>query len=1187
MTLSENAIEVLKRRYFIKDKDGKCIEDWEGLCHRVSDAIAKDEPVKSRKKWAKKYFDLMYNLKFLPNSPALMNAGKDDAQMMACFCLPIEDSMDKIMDTAKDMAMIHKAAGGTGFNFGKLRPKNSIVNSTSGVASGPISFMKMLNDICEQVKSGGRRRGANIGLLPVHHPDILDFINCKQDTSQITNFNISILVTDIFMRAVIEDKEYNIINPQTGVVEKKLKAKMVFNKIVDNAHATGEPGLFFVDTVNKTNEYPEDPISNCNPCLVGDTKIAVADGRGSVSIKQLADSGDDVPVYCSDNNGRTVIKWMRNPRLTGYNEKIYKVILDNGNMIRCTGNHRFVLKNGNIKEAKTLKRNDSLNILNRVCAPFEYIFNGSNSSSNNYWWIQRTNKSFKAEHRLVHEFINDVNIPSGYVIHHKDFNSLNNNIDNLELMRRQDHDNYHGSKMFGDNNPMRRAKTEWSKEKWDRYHNIMSVAISAEKNGRYSGVSNEEIKQYAILLTTQLNRRASTNEWEEYCEKNKIHVKYFSKWRKNNLFGGVSQLLKWAAIECDVEYVDIDPRVVKTYQKALGFGFDAFIENGKTFVIKKCEFCGTEFSIDYQRREIGVCSTSCSNKLYYKLHGNNNDRTNAVRATYNKKNEETREKQILAYNDLKNNLLRDPFLIEFKDYCKKIKTSHRFGRVFKTFQELKDVAQLANHRVISVEFDGYEDVYNGTVDDYHNIYIGGFVDILDEEYFVESYVLTLQCGESPLRNYESCDLGSINLSKYYDVKVDWDNLEKDIRIATRFLDSIISQNHYPLDIIKKETEKTRKIGLGIMGFADLLYKMKIKYGSEESFKFAEKIMKFIQDISVSESEKLGVEKGMCPVFDSRRNIWTTIIAPTGTISIIAGASSGCEPVFSLAYMRMCMDDTKMTVINEIFLEVLKEKGIELTDPLKEKLFTSNSIKDIKEIPDEIKDIFVTTSDITPEEHVKIQSSFQKYVHGGISKTCNMAKSATKKDVGDAFLSAYNLGCKGITVYRDGSRPNQVLSSTVENKDNKEESKIRYRSRVLTGTTEKFETPLGNMYLTINKNKPDEEPIEVMINIGKSGGITLSFMEALGRLISTGLKYKIPLMRLAKCLKGIKTTENSSFDGHRKMRYDSIPDLIGKELERLSKEKIKEEKFFNECPECGDILRKEEGCIKCHCGYSKC
>ena len=702
--LTPNALTTLQQRYFIKNKDGEIVENFEDLCRRVAKHVASCEKPEYREEWEERYYSIMNDLCFLPNTPTLMNAGKPNGQLAACFVLGVEDTMESIMDTAKNSALIHKSGGGTGFDFSRLRAKNSIVATTSGTASGPVSFMDMYNGITEKIKQGGTRRGANMGILRVDHPDIMEFITFKQDLSKLTNFNISVAITDVFMQAVRDNKEYDLIEPNTNKVSGQLKAKEVFDKIVDCAWETGEPGLFFIDVTNKLNGY---------------------------------------------------------------------------GVIRAT-------------------------------------------------------------------------------------------------------------------NP---------------------------------------------------------------------------------------------------------------------------------------------------------------------------------------------------------------------------------------------------------------------------------------------------CGEQPLRDNESCNLGSINLAKYVNYKkFDWDLYIEDITIATRMLDSIIEVNHYPLEIIKNTHAETRKIGLGVMGYAEALILMGIEYGSEEAEKFADKCYSMMSKVSKATSVELAIEKGKCLACDDwknpRRNYWTTTIAPTGTISIIAGCSSGIEPIFAVAYERNILDGMKLTEFNPIFRQMMEEAGVEITKAMEQELITNSSIQKIKGIPNEIKKLFKTASDVTVEQHIRTQSIFQKYSDSGISKTINMDETATKKDVAKAYMLAYDLGCKGVTVYRNNSRANQPMSNKIE----EPKRKTYNRTTRMNGFTEKVKTNLGNMYLTINEHAQGE-PGEVLITIGKSGADISGLGECIARLASVGLQWGIPPHKIAEQLIGIKGEANII---HENSKFLSIPDLIGRRLDDSAKEKTKKkETTLEKCPMCESALYNAEGCKTCMCGYSKC
>ncbi|WP_420544414.1 vitamin B12-dependent ribonucleotide reductase [Tepidanaerobacter syntrophicus] len=773
MNLTENARVVLEKRYLIKDENGKVIETPEELMERVARAVAKAEskyPGADPDKWAEKFYDIMAELKFLPNSPTLMNAGRELGQLSACFVLPVEDSMEGIFDSIKYAALIHKSGGGTGFSFSRLRPKGATVKSTGGVASGPISFMKVFNAATEAVKQGGTRRGANMGILRVDHPDILDFIRCKEDDKEITNFNISVAITDKFMEALKNDETYDLVDPHTKKVAGKLKAREVFDLIVDMAWKNGEPGIIFIDRMNKYNPTPE----------VGE--------------------------------------------------------------------------------------------------------------------IESTNP----------------------------------------------------------------------------------------------------------------------------------------------------------------------------------------------------------------------------------------------------------------------------------------------------------------------------------------------------------------CGEQPLLPFESCNLGSINLVKFVKksgekIEIDYEDLKDTVHKAVRFLDDVIDVNVYPLKEIEEMTLSNRKIGLGVMGFADMLIALGIPYNSDEALKIAEEIMSFIDKESKNASCELAKERGVFPnweksIYKERgiklRNATTTTIAPTGTISIIAGVSSGIEPVFALAFERHVLDNQRLVEIHPMLEQVLKERGL-YSEELMEKILERGTLQGIEEVPEDIKRVFVTAHDISPEWHVKMQAAFQKYTDNAVSKTVNFPQNATREDVKKVYLLAYELDCKGVTIYRDRSREEQVLNkgAKIEKKVNEEatesqeeanmDDKIKPRPRpnVTYGSTEKVKIGCGNLYITVNS---DENGIcEVFTNLGRAGGCP-SQSEATSRLISLALRAGIDVKAIVEQLKGIRCHSTlRQMATNKDIKVLSCPDAIGRALERsmgktivvngnsdVNEADIKRYVDINNeelekankkkpnpgknnsngalCPECGHELEHEGGCVVCRsCGYSKC
>ncbi len=687
---SENALRILRARYFMKDENGNLLETKPSqLFRRVARYIASAEKTsKARDYWFKRFYQAMMNREFMPNSPTLTGAGRDMC-LSACFVLPIEDSIESIFDAVKNTALVHKEGGGTGFDFSRIRPKGSMVKKTRGVASGPVSFMKIIDAATEEIKQGGVRRGANMGILRVDHPDIEEFITVKRDGKTLTNFNISVAITDKFWKALKEDEEYELIAPHTGEVVGRRKASEIFDKIVESAWAIGDPGLVFIDRINELNP-----------------------------------------------------------------------------------------------------------------------------------------------------------------------------------------------------------------------------------------------------------------------------TKYFGPIRATN-----------------------------------------------------------------------------------------------------------------------------------------------------------------------------------------------------------------PCGEQPLHDWESCNLGSINLARMYDRRkkeFDWDKFAYTIETAVRFLDNVIDVNKYPIAEIEEMTKLNRRIGLGVMGLADLFIMMGIKYDSEEALEFAEKIAKFLREEAEKQTRALAEERGNFPNIhnsiykgEKRRNATVLTIAPTGTISRIAGCSSSIEPIFAFELVSHILDG-KLVDIHPLYKEWKEENPDAPLPPY-----------------------FVTAHEIEPEWHLRMQAAFQKYVDNAVSKTINFPNSATVEDIKKAYLLAYDLGVKGITVYRDGSRAEQVLVKA------EQERKLRPMERPdsLPSRTDKIKTGFGTLYVTVSFY--NGKPFEVFAQIGKSGYSTMADAEAIGRLISLCLRSGIDPELIVQQLKGIGGSEPIFYNGQ---IVQSIPDAIAKVLERIIGEvKQSEEKdiFVDKCPVCGWPL-PDEKCPTCpNCGWSKC
>ena len=817
-TLSQNARTVLEKRYLVKDKSGKPVETPEDMFWRVATTIAEADRKygatdKQIEKTANQFYELMTQRRFEPNSPTLMNAGRPLGQLSACFVLPVDDALSNgssgIYDTLRSMALIHQSGGGTGFSFSRLRGRGSMVRSTTGVASGPISFMQLYDASTDAVKQGGTRRGANMGILRVDHPDVMEFVTSKEDLTKITNFNISVAITGKFMEALKAGTTYDLIDPATKKVVGQMDAKEVWDKMIEGAWRTGEPGVFFIDEANRYNPVPH-----------------------------------------------------------------------------------------------------------------------------------------------------------------------------------------------------------------------------------------------------------------------------------------------------------------------LG-----------------------------------------------------------------------------------------------------------------------------------------------------------------------AYEATNPCGEQPLLPYDVCNLGSINVGFYVnDGKMDWKSFAKDIHISTKFLDNVIDANKYPLPEIDALSKRIRRIGLGVMGFADALIKLGIVYDSPEGVEFGRKVMEFVDVEGKKESARLADERGAFPEWAQSiwgpdatcardaegkrirpemklRNCNVTTVAPTGTISIIAGCSSGLEPLFAVAFMRN-QAGVMMPDVNEDFVAIAKKEGW-YSDALMERIAKTGSVIH-DEVPVKWQKVFATANNISPEWHIRMQAAFQEHCDSAISKTTNFSHAATKEDVRKIYELAYEMKCKGVTVYRDGSRDGQVLSTgaTAEaaaKRDGKADEASRQeladlnerlaeltsandrlqkllfdaeaeslqrrqkRSRpdVLKSTAIRKETPLGTMFVHITEDDKGQ-PFEVFINLGKAGGSAMADAEAMGRLISLSLRSGIPIQQVHRQLRGISSDRAVGLGPNKVL---SVPDAIGLALEdwMRTKQGVQQEllttsetlaapgakpvvqqtvtaggaqmqfeavntgeNFIGTCPDCGSQLEFAEGCVKCHvCGFSEC
>ncbi len=1111
--ITENAEIILRERYLRRDREGNVIETPDQLFRRVADAIAKingdydDERTFEDER--EEFYHALKNLDFVPNSPTLMNAGLDLGQLSACFVLSPNDDMDSIFQQVKNAAKIFQSGGGVGYSFSRLRPKGDMVRSTGGVASGPVSFMRVFDEMCNTIKQGGKRRGAQMGVMSVQHPDIEGFITAKDNEDALNNFNISVAVTEEFMEAVRYGEKYPLINPYTKEVVKRLDAKEVYAKIVEQAWKNGEPGIIFIDRINEDNafdveKYPEHYIDATNPCFTADTRVYSYEGLKCIG----------------DLNGRDEIDLVIDERehdqnpLTGFDVRktgekpIYRLRTKEGYHVRLTDNHRIKTERGWV-QAKDLNKGEKIHILNKKGGFGTY---GDDNMGSVLGWL-----------------IGDGTIKSdGAVL-----------------------------SFFGE------EKEELSLDFADMVNHLVDAMENADRSYTVAPIeikSRDEVRVQSLRLLRIVERMGLTEDKhivpEEVFQGTEGMQRGFLKALftadgcvQGTIEKGCSVGLAHSSLKLlqDVQQILLNFGIASEIYENRRDGHDKLLPDGKT---------GEKL---YRFKALHELMISKDNLIRFK----------------NEIGFLTKEKQnkLDAYTD---NTSRMPY----KEYYKA------------TFLELKE--------------DGFESVYDLTEPITHS--------------FVANGIVVHNCGEQPLEDFEACNLGHINLNHCVkEGEVDWKKLEKLVSLSVRFLDNVVDASDFPNvvgydgeeDAITKNVKANRKIGLGVMGWHHMLIRLGIPYDSKKALKKAEEVMGFIQRKSKAESRKIAESRGNFPNWQQSkcdtpmRNATTTTIAPTGTTSMIANTSGGIEPLFAVSYVKNVLDGKKLVMPDPVFEEIAGERGI-LDEKLMQKIADKGNVTDIKEVPDDLKAIFVTAMDIKPEWHIRMQGAFQKYVDNAISKTVNFPNDAEEEDIKRVYDLAYDLKCKGVTVYRTGSRSEQVMEVEGDKKESREIFEMRPRKRpaVVKGTTQKIPTGYGGLYVTINE---DEHGLfEVFAQIGRSGGFTQSFTESLARLISLCLRSGIPTEEVISQLEGIRSPEVTFLHGEKIL---SIPDAMAKALKwhlggkprveqvRLPTDDTDSENDIKKivaqglnpaCPDCGSMMYLSEGCCVCpSCGYSQC
>ena len=1109
----ELAANVWINKYALKDSQGNIYEKTPDDMHRrLASEIARIEQKYPNGLSEKEIYQLLKNFKYIvPQGSPMAGIGNPHqiSSLSNCFVIGnAADSYGGIIKMDEEQAQLMKRRGGVGHDLSHIRPKGSPVMNSALSSTGIVPFMERYSNCTREVAQDGRR-GALMLSVSIKHPDAEDFIDAKMESGKVTGANVSVRIDDEFMRAAMQNKTYTQqypVDAKNPKVKKEIEASKLWDKIIYNAWKSAEPGVLFWDTIRRESvpdcyaDLGYKTIST-NPCITGETMIALADGRGHLPIQQLAEEGLDVPVYCLDKAGKLSIQTMRNPRITGYNKKVYKVTLEDGLSIRVTDNHKFRLKDGTYKKASDLKEGDSLMILSKYQAP---IVKEKGKTKNDYWWLHYGKYgNSKSEHRLIAEYAQR-KIQSTEVVHHIDRNNLNNHPDNLEIMSIQAHNELHTSEMRGANNPIFRIKA--NPKKWAAYSAKMSTATSGLKNGKAYPITNKALLQKAVELTQQLGRRFSKQEWQKFAAENELPMA-FSNFRKE-FFGSLKGMAEMAAVIVGVEYAEKDPRLVKTWLKAKAQGYNAIIKANRVIVEKVCEYCGEKFWLEYHRREVAYCSSICVNK---NLNSNPNiqlKRTTALNSTVAQKAAQVKIKQLNVFTQSRYELERIPTQKEWETLCRQKNIPYRLRTKygFKSWEDLKEKAQFHNHRVKSIEFDGYENVYSGTVDYFHNYFSGGWKTKTSSGKDKFLYINQLNCGEIPLCPYDSCRLLAINLFSYVEnpftesAAFNFEKFAQHVQIAQRIMDNIIDLeiekidqilhkiNTDPESEVIKQTERElwekirktcvegRRTGVGITAEGDMLASLGLQYGSDEAIDFSVKVHRTLALNAYRSSVTLAKERGAFPIFDAsremknplikrlkavdgtlyddmvkygRRNIALLTIAPTGTVSLMTQTTSGIEPVFMVSYKRRRKvnpndREVKVTFVDEVgdHWEEYNVFHHKFMDWLKANEFDTEQIRkmDAAEL-DEIIKISpyykATANDVDWVQKVKMQGAIQKWVDHSISVTVNIPSETSVEMVKEIYQTAWEHGCKGCTIYRDGSRSGVLVADDKKKKEAKE------------------------------------------------------------------------------------------------------------------------------------------------------
>lgn len=1105
MELSPNARVTYEKRYLIKDENGNPLESPEDLLRRVAANIAGIEKQygaeeKEIKAVENDFYEMMARALFMPNSPTLMNAGRELQQLSACFVLPLEDSMEGIFTALKHMALVQKTGGGTGFAFDRLRPSNDPVRSTNGVASGPISFLKIFDAATEAVKQGGTRRGANMGSLTYNHPNIIEFIRCKEKEDEINNFNLSVTVSDQFMEKATgrdPDPYYDLINPRTKDVYRdpetgnpvQLDARAVFDLIVQKAWEKGDPGIIFIDQMNRYNPTPHIGLyETTNPCVPGDTFVQTLEGP-----RMVRDLLGEITTLIVD--GKSFPTTREGFFSTGF-KPVLVVKTREGYSLRATENHpvlrvRKAISDSMEKEwtcVEDLKPGDRILLHDHRRLPG---WNGLYEEKEGYLiGLLASEKSVLSEQPLISARACP---DSGKITNRDPVTAITFTRDN----------DLRGRLKVGSN-----------------FKHMINPA---------------DLKKMAFSLGMLPGQKIITPYLETHTSCR------FARGFLKGLFDtdGTLQVSQGHYVSIRIARGDRD-KLMAVQRMLARFGIICSINAGCKPVKTTERPGGVTESANYKTGGQNELIISPGSAVIFaeKIGFSDPDKQNRLEAALSS--------------------------------CKPVVNRKHF---------IATVDQVLP--------DGTEEVYD--------------VQVPGINCFDANGIVVHNCGEQPLLPHEACCLGSINLGKFVNGRgeIDWPKLAEITKTAVRFLDNVIDASNYVIpEISKMHKEGNRKIGLGIMGWHDLLVKLGIPYDSEEAVETADRIMRFISGEAKKESANLADKRGVFPNFkdsifdtgleeDRVRNATRTTIAPTGTISILAGCSSGIEPYFSIAFIRKnILDGMDLPEVNPLFLEIAQKEGF-YSEEIAHAIAKTGTIPADSTVPEKYKILFKTAMEIDYSWHVRHQATFQQHTDNAVSKTINLKKEATVDDIKNAYISAWEAGCKGITIYRDSSRTKQVLN--VGDGETEDSLKPTKRPKTLSGKTTSVRTALGNLFVTVNS--ADGKPFELFAQIGKAGSDVVAFTEAIARLISLALRCGVSVDEIVTQLEGIGGARSVGYGPNKIM---SVPDAIGQTLRSLAQSETKNDSlnYGNTreiCPDCGTCaLIRAEGCLKCEaCGYSEC